>query len=203
MQYNESALALHLAAPRGGGHLLLRPRCDDDGELLVFEDDSTAAAPIDGRPRAAVSPAHRASRTSDDAIYSIAERHARALRASSSSATTTSSGRSSTSRRPRRRATNDADLEVYDYPGGYVEPRGGQAARPGAARGGAGRAEHVDDRGRLHAPRRSAGSSRSPTLHDELDGDYVVIAALVHELGARRAAARPRTRSRPRSSPRP
>ena len=94
VQYSESALAFVSRLLRGGGHLLLL-RQGDAGELIVFDDDSTPAEPIDGDPE--VPYRHGAGL---DAGRRRGRRHhpapPDAPRARSPCATTTSRSRSST-----------------------------------------------------------------------------------------------------------
>ena len=121
VQYNESALAFISRLLEEEG-IFFFSEVGDSGELVVFEDDSTLADPIDGEKT--IPYRHGAGLdAADDAIGVIHQR----VRTASGKVTF----RDYDFKRPEldltATATADAatDLEIYDYPGHYTEPEQG------------------------------------------------------------------------------
>jgi type VI secretion system secreted protein VgrG len=176
VQYNESALAFVSRLLEEEGIFFFSDK-GDDGELLVFEDDSTTADPIDGNK--SLEYQHGGGlEASDDAVGVITQRHRTATgkvtlrdydwKRPSLDMTVTAS------------ADADADLEVYDYPGLYVEPADGQ--RLAEVKLEAMQAERVTLDLVAGCPRLLAG--RWLTLENtpiDVDGDYLCT-GVVHEM---------------------
>jgi len=176
VQYNESALAFVSRLLEEEGIFFFSDK-GDAGELLVFEDDSTTVDPIDGEKK--VEYRHGAGLdASDDAIGVITRRHR--------TATGKVTLRDYDFKRPQLDLTSaasadtDADLEVYDYPGLYVEPKEG--ARLAQVKLEALQAERVTLELESGCPRLIAGRWLSLVdTPNELDGDYLITGA-VHEM---------------------
>jgi type VI secretion system secreted protein VgrG len=178
VQYNESVLAFISRLMEEEG-IYFRTEMRDDGEFVIFEDDSSNSAPIDGK----VELPFRQRTGLDhglDAIYSIAERR----RVVSGKFVL----RDYDFKRPKLEMTvsassdADTDLEVYDFPGLYVEPSEGK--RLAKVRLEAEQAARSVSLIESDCTRLDVGHKIKITdaLHDEIDGGYVVVAA-VHELG--------------------
>lgn len=178
VQYNESALAFISRLLEEEG-IYFRTELRDDGEYVIFEDDSSSSAPIDAPEE--VPFRQRTGLDKDlDAVYSIAERR----RVVSGKFVL----RDYDFKRPKldmtvfAEADEGADLEVYDYPGLYVEPAEG--TRLAEVRLQAEQAARnvlliESDCTRLDVGRKF---TITDALHDESNGGYVVVSA-VHELG--------------------
>jgi type VI secretion system secreted protein VgrG len=176
VQYNESALAFVSRLLEEEGIFFFSDK-NDGGELLVFEDDSTTADPIDGDKT--IPYRHGAGLdASDDAVGVITQRHR--------TATGKVTLRDYDFKRPQldltstASASKDADLEVYDYPGLYVEPADGK--RLAQVKLEALQAERVTLDLQSGCPRLIAGRwldlEETP---NELDGEYLITGA-VHEM---------------------
>ena len=123
VQYQESALAFISRILEHEGIYSSVEADPDKGERLVFADDSTVAAPIPGDPELPLKP-RGSPIEARDAVYALHEKR------------TVCSGkfvlRDFDFTRPSLDMTGTAegaartDLEVYDYPGGYIEPSEGQ-----------------------------------------------------------------------------
>jgi type VI secretion system secreted protein VgrG len=178
VQYNESALAFVSRLLEEEG-IYFRTELRDDGEYVIFEDDSSNSAAIEAPEE--VPFRQRTGLDMDlDAVYSISERR----RVVSGKFVL----RDYDFKRPKLEMTTsaesdiDTDLEVYDYPGLYVEPAEGKRlakVRLEAEQA----ARHVtlieSDCTRLDVGRKF---KITDALHDEINGSYVIVAA-VHELG--------------------
>lgn len=125
VQYQESSLAFisRLLEEEGIYYFVEAGEGDDPEEKVVFVDDSTVAEPIPGDPELLVKP--RASMlTEQDAIYWLAD----AKRVRSGKFVL----RDYNFEKPQLDLTSTAEgkeytnLEVYDYPGIYLEPSEGQ-----------------------------------------------------------------------------
>ena len=178
VQYNESALAFVSRLLEEEG-IYFRSEARDDGEHIVFEDDSANSTPIDDseelpfRQRTGLD-------TDTDAIYSISER-SRVV-----------SGKFTLNdydfKRPKldmlaeAESDIDTDLEVYDFPGLYVEPKEGK--RLAGVRLEAEQAARSTLVIEASSTRIAAGRKLKITeaLHDEINGGYVVT-SVIHELG--------------------
>jgi type VI secretion system secreted protein VgrG len=177
VQYNETALAFVSRLLEEEG-IFFFSESGGAGELLVFADDSTTLDPIDGEKK-------------------LPFRHAGALEANEESVgTVTEQRRTATGKvtlrdydfkRPQldltatSSAAEGADLEVYDYPGLYVEPKDGQHLAK--VRLEALQAERVTLELDSDCARLTAG--RYLELVDapfDLDGEYLVT-GVVHQLG--------------------
>ncbi|APR88052.1 Rhs element Vgr protein [Minicystis rosea] len=176
VQYNESALAFVSRLLEEEGIYFFSEK-GDGRELLVFEDDSMLADPIDGENT--IRYRHGAGLDArDDAVAVITQRHR--------TATGKVTFRDYDFERPEldltatATADRDADLELYDYPGQYTEPKEG--TRLAQVRLESLQAMRTTLELESGCPRLVAG--RWLTLvetPDELDGDYFITAA-VHEL---------------------
>src|SRR5512132_97415 len=178
VQYNESALAFISRLLEEEG-IYFRTELRDDGEFVIFEDDSANSAPIDGSEEL---PFRQRTGLDQglDAIYSIAERR----RVVSGKFVL----RDYDFKRPKLEMTAsaesdaDTDLEVYDFPGLYVEPAEGKrlaGVRLEAEQAARSVTLIESDCTRLDVGRKF---KITDALHDEINGSYVVVAA-VHELG--------------------
>ncbi len=178
VQYAESALAFVRRLLEEEG-ITVHPEVNVDGkELLVFEDDSTTAAPIDGEElvpfRQRTGLEHVA-----DAIHSISER----CRVVSGKFVL----RDYDFKRPKldltvtATAALDTDLEIYDYPGLYADP--GQGKRLVRARLEAEQIDRETLRVEGDCHRLAAGRTVEigEALHEELNGRYL-LTGVVHEL---------------------
>lgn len=178
VQYNESALGFISRLLEEEG-IYYRTELRDDGEYVIFEDDSSNSAPIEAPEE--IPFRQRTGLDMDrDGVYSISERR----RVVSGKFVL----RDYDFKRPKLEMTVsaesdvDTDLEVYDFPGLYVEPaEGKRLARVRLEAEQA--ARHValieSDCTRLDVGRKF---KITDALHDEINGGYVVVAA-VHELG--------------------
>ncbi len=203
VQYNESALAFVSRLLEEEG-IFFFSDWSDAGQLLVFADDSTLGDPIDGEQK--VRFRHGAGMEgTEESVGVVTEYHR--------TATGKVTLRDYDSMRPGLDLTATAaagegsDLEVYDYPGLYVEPKEGQ--RLARVRLEALQAERVTLDLRSDCARLTAG--RFLELIEaplDLDGEYLITAA-VHELmgGVYRAHATVIPRKvkfrTPRRTPRP
>ncbi|RLB53022.1 MAG: type VI secretion system tip protein VgrG, partial [Deltaproteobacteria bacterium] len=122
VQYAESALGFinRLLEKEG---IFYSFRAGDDGEQVLFEDDSTACDPIDGDRTVRYVPAS-GTRQGGEVIQRIADTH----RVMSGKVVL----RDYDFKRPdldltaEVEAEADAELALFDYPGGYVEPAEGK-----------------------------------------------------------------------------
>ena len=178
VQYSESALDFiaRLLEQEGAYY---RVEARDDGEHLVFEDDSANAPPIEGT--AELPFRHRSGLEDEtDAIRSIGERR----RVVSGKFVL----RDYDFKKPKldltaeAEADADTDLEVYDFPGEYVLPAEGK--RLAKVRLEAAQSERNTLFIEADCTRLECGKKLTITdaLHDEINGKYVVV-ALVHQLG--------------------
>ena len=176
VQYNESALAFISRLLEEEG-IFFFSEVGESGELIVLEDDSTLADPIDGE--ATIRYRHGAGLdASDDAISCVTQR----LRTATGKVTL----RDYDFKRPEldltaaAAASQDADLEVYDYPGRYTEPKEG--TRLAEVRLGALQAARTTLELESACPRLVAGRWLSLVeAPNDLDGEYLITAA-VHEM---------------------
>ena len=178
VQYNESVLAFISRLMEEEG-IYFWTELRDDGEYVIFEDDSESSAPMEGSEEL---PFRQRTGLDQgiDAIYSIAERR----RVVSGKFVL----RDYDFKRPKLEMTveaesdADTDLEVYDFPGLYVEPSEGK--RLAKVRLEAEQAARNVTLIESDCTRLDVGHKIKITdaLHDEIDGGYVVVAA-VHELG--------------------
>jgi type VI secretion system secreted protein VgrG len=185
VQYNESALAFISRLLEEEGIFFFSDK-SDDGELLVFEDDSTLSDPIDGESKLIYR--HGAGLDgSDDAAGVVTQRHR--------TATGKITFRDYDFKKPQLDLTATAsaatgdDLEIYDYPGHYTEPKEGQ--RLAQVRLESLQAETVTIEIESGCPRLVAGRWLELVgTPNDLDGEYFITAA-VHEmrLGAYRVHA--------------
>ncbi len=122
VQYQESALFFILRLLEHEGiHTFVEN--GDEGEVLVFSDDSTAAAPIAGE---SVLPLRKRTSLGEagDAIYAVRERGE--VRAGKFVLRDFDFERPQLDLTSEAEADTGAELEVYDYPGGYFDPDEGQ-----------------------------------------------------------------------------
>ena len=176
VQYEESALAFACRLLEEEGIYWFSDK-NAGGELIVFEDDSTTSDPIEGDK--AVLYRHGAGlEKGDDAIGVITQRHRTAtgkivlrdydFKKPAVDLTATAS------------ADTGADLEVYDYPGLYAEPKEGK--RLAEVRLEALQAERATLEVRAGCPRIVPGRwLQIVDAPSQLDGDYFVTSA-VHEM---------------------
>ncbi|XYH94171.1 type VI secretion system Vgr family protein [Sorangium sp. So ce1128] len=176
VQYNESSLAFISRLLEEEG-IYFHAEAGDDGETVVFEDDSTGSDPIDGNKEVpyrfgaglagvedAIGVVTRRCRTATGKVV-LRDYNFEAPKIDLTATAT---------------ADADADLEVYDYPGLYTERREGE--RLARVRLEALQAERVLLELESGCTRLTAG--RWLTLVDApdlQDGDYFITAA-VHEL---------------------
>jgi type VI secretion system secreted protein VgrG len=178
VQYNESALDFVSRLLEQEG-IFYRTEATDDGEKIIFTDDSTVAPPIDGdndlpfRQRMGLE-------IDKDAIYMVNERR----RVVSGKFVL----RDYDFKRPKLDLTSTAesdaetDLEVYDFPGEYVEPADGK--RLAKVRLEAEQAERATLEVRADCVRLMNGRKLKihDAIHDEINGEYV-ITGVVHQMG--------------------
>lgn len=121
VQYGESALAFVSRLLEEEG-IFFSSESGERGETVVFEDDSTVARPIDGEKTLRFRPQSGLNAPEDSASW-LTMRHR--------TATGKVVLRDYDFKKPEldmtvsKEADIDTDLEVYDYPGLYVEPREG------------------------------------------------------------------------------
>ena len=178
VQYNESALAFISRLLEEEG-IYFRTELRDDGEYVIFEDDSSNSAPIEAPEELPFR--QRTGLDMDlDAVYSISERR----RVVSGKFVL----RDYDFKRPKLEMTTsaesdvDTDLEVYDFPGLYVEPAEGKRlakVRLEAEQAARNVTLIESDCTRIDVGRKF---KITDALHDEINGAYVIVAA-VHELG--------------------
>jgi len=123
VRYQESGLAFVSRLCEHEGIFFFSEVAEDGSEKIVFADDSTAAAPIDGEPSLVVRP--RTGLEEDaGAIYSVRERH----RVVPGKFVLRDYAFEKPALDLTETATADigTDLEVYDYPGGYFDPTVGK-----------------------------------------------------------------------------
>jgi type VI secretion system secreted protein VgrG len=178
VQYNESALDFVSRLLEEEG-IYYRVEASDDEEKIVFQDDSTTAPPIEGDPKL---PYRQRTGLEDekDAVYRVAER-SRVV-----------SGkfvlRDYDFKRPKLDLTAEAesdadtDLEVYDFPGLYVDP--GEGKRLARVRLEAEQAERHVMLVEADCVRFACGKQIEieQAIHDEINGKYV-LTQVVHHLG--------------------
>ncbi|AUX22314.1 hypothetical protein SOCEGT47_028150 [Sorangium cellulosum] len=196
VQYQESALAFISRLLEHEG-IYSFVEVDADGELLVFDDDSTAAGPIAGDPAL---PLRRrtglAAADERDAIYAIRERER--VRSGKFVLRDYDFKRPKLDLTASAEAGERAELERYDYPGGYVEPEEGQRLAQIRLE------EEQVERRTLEidavCPRLAVGQKLTIMDAGELDGEYFLFAVshtYVQEGGGDQgAAARSRARAR-------
>jgi type VI secretion system secreted protein VgrG len=175
VRYQETALAFVSRLLEEEG-IYAHAESTERGEVIVFEDDSTLASPIDGSPVLAYRQGAGLA-GGDDAIGVITERHR--------TATGKVVLRDYDFHKPKADLTAsasadvDTDLEAYDYPGLYTEKDVGERlARVRLQALQAERATFTIEGGcpRL-VPARWLTITDTP---DDLDGDYF-LTAVVHE----------------------
>lgn len=176
VQYNESSLAFVSRLLEEEG-IYFSAGAGEAGELLVFEDDSTLSEPIDGDPEL---PYRFGSglTANKDAVGVISRRYR--------TATGKVVLRDYDFEHPKAELTataaagQDADLEVYEYPGRFVERREGERlarVRLEALQAERALVELESGCARL-APGRCVKIAEAP---EDLDGEYFVT-GVVHEL---------------------
>ena len=178
VQYNETALDFVSRLLEEEG-IYYRSEARDDGEHIVFEDDTTAAPPIEGK---AELPYRRRTglELEEDAVYFVSEQR-RVV-------TGKLVLRDYDFKRPQLDMTAEAesdidtDLEIYDFPGLYVEPSEGK--RLARVRLEAAQSERATIAIDADCTRLECGKMIEITdaLHDEINGKYV-ITHLIHQLG--------------------
>jgi type VI secretion system secreted protein VgrG len=176
VQYNESALAFVSRLLEEEGIFFFSDKSDGT-ELLVFEDDSTLSDPIDGEKKLIYRHGAGLDAT-DDSASVITQRHR--------TATGKITFRDYDFKKPQLDLTASAsaalgvDLEIYDYPGHYIEPKEGQ--RLAQVRLESLQAETVAIEIESGCPRLVAGRwLQLVGAPNELDGEYFITAA-VHEM---------------------
>ncbi len=200
VQYQESALAFISRLMEHEG-IYSFVEVDSDGELLVFDDDSTVAAPIPGDPalpfrrRTGLSAADER-----DAIYAI--RELERVRSGKFVLRDFDFKRPQLDLTATAASSEHAELARYDYPGGYFEPSDGQRLAQIRLE------EEQVERRTLEieavCPRLAVGQKLTITDAGELDGEYFLFAVthtFVHDDGEEREGAAPRSRSRARLVP--
>jgi type VI secretion system secreted protein VgrG len=185
VQYNESALAFVSRLLEQEGIYFSSDK-SDGGELLVFEDDSLMSDPVDGEKELLYR--HGAGLdAADEAISVITQRHR--------TATGKVVLRDYDFKKPEidltvtAAAQKDANLEIYDYPGLYTDPKEGK--RLAQVRLEAMQAERVTLELESSCPRLVPGRwLELVETPNELDGEYLITGA-EHELtmGAYRVRA--------------
>ncbi|MEO7330840.1 MAG: type VI secretion system tip protein TssI/VgrG, partial [Minicystis sp.] len=178
VQYDESALSFVSRLLEEEG-IYYHSERHDDGEHVVFEDDSESASPIEGE---AELPFRQRSgmEIEKDAIYSIVER--RRVVSGKFSLRDYDFERPKLDMSAEAESDVDTDLEVYDFPGLYVEPSEGKRlaqVRLEAEQAARSTLLVESDCTRLEIGRKL---SIVEALHDEINGSYVVT-SVVHELG--------------------
>jgi type VI secretion system secreted protein VgrG len=122
VQYQESALDfISRLLEEEGIHFFVEP--GDDEEQVIFADDSTVAAPIDGDPRLPVRP-RTGLLTDHDAIYRVGEQ--RRVRSGKFVLRDYNFEKPDLDLTADASADADTELEVYDYPGRYGDPAVGK-----------------------------------------------------------------------------
>jgi type VI secretion system secreted protein VgrG len=176
VQYNESALAFVSRLLEEEG-IFFFSDAGDSGEVIVFEDDSTLADPIDGDTKIPYRHGSGLEATTD--FVGVVTQRCR-------TATGKITLRDYDFNKPQLDLTKtasasvDADLEVYDYPGLYAEPKDGQ--RLAQVKLEALQAERVTLVLESACPRLIAGHwMELCDAPDDLDGQYLVT-AVVHGL---------------------
>ncbi|WP_437681533.1 type VI secretion system Vgr family protein [Sorangium sp. So ce131] len=198
VQYQESALAfLSRLLEHEGIYSFVE--VDDEGELLVFDDDSTVAAPIPGDPALPLRRRTGLSAADErDAIYAIREQER--VRSGKFVLRDYDFKRPQLDLTATAEAGERAELERYDYPGGYVEPSEGERLAQI-------RLEEEQVERRTVAidavcPRLAVGHKMAITDAGELDGEYFLFAVthtFVHngeDDEGQGSAPRSRTRAR-------
>lgn len=178
VQYGESALGFVSRLLEEEGIFFFSDK-NDSGELVVFEDDSTMGDPIDGDKKLVYRPGAGLV-ASSEAVSVITQRHR--------TATGKVTLRDYNFEKPAldmtvtASAAEGADLEIYDYPGHYVEPKEG--TRLAQVKLEALQAERVTLELESGCPRLVPGKwltlAETPI---DVDGDYLITGA-VHELRA-------------------
>jgi type VI secretion system secreted protein VgrG len=176
VQYNESSLAFVSRLLEEEGIFFFSDK-GDAGELLVFEDDSTLGDPVDGDKNLIYRHGSGLD-AGEDSIGVITQRHR--------TATGKITFRDYDFKKPdldltaTAAADTDAELEIYDYPGHYTEPKEG--TRLAQVRLESLQAERVELELESGCPRLVPGRwihlAETP---NELDGDYLITGA-VHEM---------------------
>ncbi|AGP36362.1 type VI secretion system Vgr family protein [Sorangium cellulosum] len=200
VQYQESALAFISRLMEHEG-IYSFVEVDADRELLVFDDDSTIAAPIPGDPalpfrrRTGLSAADER-----DAIYAL--RELERVRSGKFVLRDFDFERPALDLTASAASSEHAELERYDYPGGYVEPSEGQRLAQIRLE-----EEQVERRTieiEAVCPRLAVGHTLTLTDAGELDGEYFLFAVthtFVHDDGEEREGAASRSRARARLVP--
>ncbi|KYF80115.1 hypothetical protein BE18_06310, partial [Sorangium cellulosum] len=200
VQYQESALAFISRLMEHEG-IYSFVEVDADGELLVFDDDSAIAAPIPGDPalpfrrRTGLSAADER-----DAIYAI--RELERVRSGKFVLRDFDFERPQLDLTASAASSEHAELERYDYPGGYFEPCEGQRLAQIRLE-----EEQVERRTieiEAVCPRLAVGHTLTITDAGELDGEYFLFAVthtFVHDDGEEREGGASRSRARARLVP--
>ncbi|MEZ4311714.1 MAG: type VI secretion system tip protein TssI/VgrG [Polyangiaceae bacterium] len=173
VQYRESARAFVSRLLEEEG-IFFSSESGERGETLVFEDDSTVARPIEGEAKLRYRP-ETGLRSPEEAVHSIRERFR------------TASGkvvlRDYDFKKPEldltvsKAADIDTDLEIYDHPGLYVDPKEGE--RLAEVRLQALQAERRTVELESGCPRLVPGRRFELTeAPDDLDGEYVITGAV-------------------------
>ena len=186
VQYNETALAFVSRLLEAEGiYYFVEP--GDDGEKIVFQDDSTTAAPIEGAEE--IPFRHRTGlEVEEDAVYGLADR--RRVVPGKVVLRDYDFERPKLDMTVEAEADEGADLEIYDFPGGYVEPSEGK--RLAAVRLEAEQGERLTAVIEADCSRIAAG--RKLTIEgapiDDMNRGFLVT-AVVHELGAASGGGQP------------
>src|SRR5690606_27923112 len=154
-----------------------------DGMTVVFSDDSTASAPLEGGEVLPFRPAGGMGSHADH-VRKLAEQHR--MRSGKFVLRDYDFTRPDLDQTATAEADIDGDLERYDYPGGYTDPAEGRRLAQVRLE-----AEQVERRLLIaegDCPRLVLG--RKVTIEDALfdaaEGDYVVV-AVTHELTSARS----------------
>lgn len=122
VHYQESALAfISRLLEEEGIYFFTEP--GDDGEVVIFADDSTVASPIEEDATLSVRPRTGLLRD-EDAIYRFSEQ--RRVRSGKYVLRDYNFEKPELDLTSDAAADADADLEVYDYPGRYTDPAQGK-----------------------------------------------------------------------------
>ncbi|MEP7119444.1 MAG: type VI secretion system tip protein TssI/VgrG [Byssovorax sp.] len=122
VQYQESALAFISRLLEEEG-IYFFTESGEQGEVVIFADDSTVAAPIDGDATVLVRPRTGLLRD-EDAIYRLSQQ--RRVRSGKYVLRDYNFEKPDLDMTSEATADARADLEVYDYPGHYADPAQGK-----------------------------------------------------------------------------
>lgn len=169
VQYRESSLAFVSRLLEEEGIFFFAEGASEEGETLIFADDSTLAKPIEG---GAELPRRARSRLGDDAdaILSITDR--RRVRSGKFVLRDFDFKKPKLDLTADAEAEQDTDLEVYDYPGGYTDP--GEGKRLAQIKLEAEQAAGVTFDITSNCTRIGVGRKITVTDSADFDGDYLV-----------------------------